>query len=278
MGKIAPVDAFYVGLFHGADLLAIPYTYDEHEYDPPGLLTVGPYGLGAWLLKHKRTYTFAADSGRLLNAGHSYGDTTRRSRDAVTVPFIDRLGVEPRVFGMASMQSYTPNVFGNEAERAFEWLCDCVVGVLRRDHDATNRLRELEGAAGIGPTLPDLIVDLSNKLEEIRSAISQLRAAADNGENVGEHIDELDRLCTRVQHETFAVLTLPTVDAIESLVELTPREREIAELIAERLSNQEIADRLTIAVTTVKTHVARIMRKFDVRQRSEIISKLRPFR
>ncbi|HEX7304310.1 response regulator transcription factor [Lentzea sp.] len=42
---------------------------------------------------------------------------------------------------------------------------------------------------------------------------------------------------------------------------LTPRELEVLVLVAEGLGNQEIADRLHVGVTTVKTHVAALMTK-----------------
>ena len=54
---------------------------------------------------------------------------------------------------------------------------------------------------------------------------------------------------------------------------LTPREREVLEMLAEGLSNKEIAWRMKISEHTVKFHVASIFAKFDVSTRSEAVMK-----
>ncbi|MAG36246.1 MAG: DNA-binding response regulator [Dehalococcoidia bacterium] len=52
---------------------------------------------------------------------------------------------------------------------------------------------------------------------------------------------------------------------------LTEREREVLQLVAEGLTNQEIADRLIISVKTVETHRAHIMTKLDLASRAELV-------
>jgi len=54
---------------------------------------------------------------------------------------------------------------------------------------------------------------------------------------------------------------------------LSGREMEVLQLMAEGLSNQEIADRLFVSLNTVKTHCSRIFEKMDVRRRTQAIEK-----
>jgi len=53
-------------------------------------------------------------------------------------------------------------------------------------------------------------------------------------------------------------------------VRMTPREREVIELIGEGLSNKEIAQRLNIATHTVKSHVRNVMEKLALHTRLQI--------
>lgn len=55
-----------------------------------------------------------------------------------------------------------------------------------------------------------------------------------------------------------------------SLAALPTRQREVAELIAEGMSNPEIAARVFLATETVKSHVATLLREYRVRNRTEL--------
>lgn len=64
--------------------------------------------------------------------------------------------------------------------------------------------------------------------------------------------------------------TRSPVEEASDTPELTPREKEILPLISRGLSNLEIADYLTIAPTTAKTHVSNILHKLGLKDRTKV--------
>jgi DNA-binding NarL/FixJ family response regulator len=59
--------------------------------------------------------------------------------------------------------------------------------------------------------------------------------------------------------------------ALRGIEELTEREREVLTLVAEGLSNGEIARRLSMSPATAKTHVSRAMGKLGARDRAQLV-------
>ena len=71
----------------------------------------------------------------------------------------------------------------------------------------------------------------------------------------------ISEFAARVQQPTSAV----------SLNALTEREREVMALVAEGLSNDDIAERLVVSPATAKTHVSRAMTKLGARDRAQLV-------
>jgi DNA-binding NarL/FixJ family response regulator len=101
----------------------------------------------------------------------------------------------------------------------------------------------------------------SRPLEELLSAI---RTVAD-----GEAL--LAPSVTRRLIAHFTGSTRSPSKAPRGLDELTEREREVLCLVAQGLSNAELAETLRVSLPTAKTHVSRILTKLDARDRTQLV-------
>jgi DNA-binding NarL/FixJ family response regulator len=82
----------------------------------------------------------------------------------------------------------------------------------------------------------------------------------------------LDQALTRrVLREFVDRRSLQPVTAARAVDLLTPRERDILLLLAQGMSNEDIAAALTVEVSTVKSHLARLLPKLGVRSRLQAV-------
>ena len=126
----------------------------------------------------------------------------------------------------------------------------------------------------VGATIEDA-VSLRARIEAERSAeVSGIAAIADVERGlvrVGPDIDAVIMTPRAWRHGGPALVsTEPPASLIESL---TTREREVLELVADGLSNREIARTLEISEHTVKFHLAAIFGKLGVSSRTEAVRR-----
>jgi len=76
---------------------------------------------------------------------------------------------------------------------------------------------------------------------------------------------------TRRLVERFARTSTASASLHRDLAALTPRELDVLRLLAEGLSNAELAARLHLSEATVKTHVSRILTKLSLRDRAQAV-------
>ena len=74
------------------------------------------------------------------------------------------------------------------------------------------------------------------------------------------------RVIDRMAHQP-----VPDLADQAKLDELTPREREVLELVARGLSNREIAAELVVEESTIRSHIRRILMKLELRDRVQIV-------
>jgi DNA-binding CsgD family transcriptional regulator len=279
-GKIARVDTFFVGLLQGTSRVRYPYGYDEGRYVDPDTHIFGPNGQTAWLLKHRQTYRFAYDHGAALHAGIPIGDTGRRSEDAVTVPIFRPVKDGPdQLFGMLSMQSYTPNSYDDNAIRAFEWLGGVVERVLTREGEDREALRRLPaGDVGPGTLTSDHVMEyLTHRVASIREIAAEAMREPDVSGAVQSHLTRIVEATEHIQSELIEMLMETDEGPERRFGSLTKAQQGVAVLLVDSLDNDQLAVELGISLNTVKTHLSAILRKYGMANRAQVADDVRKY-
>jgi DNA-binding NarL/FixJ family response regulator len=179
--------------------------------------------------------------------------------------------------------------------------CKCV-GVWRSGEEALAKVAafqpevvlmdiHLPGISGIEATarlkadLPDLLVVMVTVYTDHDKIFDALKAGAcgyllkcSTPEEVRQAIVDVRKggapMSPEIARRVVEAFHRPLPKESES-VKLSPRERELLDLLSEGLSNKEIADRMTLSVETVRDYLKRIYDKLHVRSRTEAALKYR---
>ena len=138
-----------------------------------------------------------------------------------------------------------------------------------------------DASAGLAPDDEPLVLALDvadaalhDRLARLLGAVPGLRLVTANaGDAADELADEVDAVVTAASAEPVpAPAEASSTGAPEGVPELTPRELEVLDVLAEGASNREIAERLGISVHTVKFHVGSILDKLDSVGRTDAVA------
>ena len=135
---------------------------------------------------------------------------------------------------------------------------DEAVATLETSHDALERTRTL--------------IDYGGALRRAgrrKAAREPLRAGRDLAHRLGAEL-----LSRRATEDLLAAGARPRRTAVRGAAALTNRERQVAELAAQGLSNREIADQLFITIKTVEFHLRQSYAKLGVKSRRDLLAVL----
>ena len=118
---------------------------------------------------------------------------------------------------------------------------------------------------------PRLIQLHAGNLERTRQGLG--RRSFDAAYDAGQRMTKEEIIAFALSHSD-----VPKVEGADTppAYPLTPRERQIAELVADGMTNREIAALLVISPRTVDTHVEHILTKLDFGSRSQVAAMLGP--
>ena len=146
-----------------------------------------------------------------------------------------------------------PLLNGLEATRQIKRSCPTVKVLILSMHENEEYIRQVLAIGAMGYILKDAAArDLLNAIRSV---------------NHGEAV--LSPAITRLVIEDY--LRWGDVQPMANVDGLSPREREVLQLIAEGYTNKQIAEILSISIKTVQSHRANLMGKLDLHNRGDLI-------
>jgi DNA-binding NarL/FixJ family response regulator len=142
-----------------------------------------------------------------------------------------------------------PDMDGLEATRKIKEERPRTAVIMLTMHDNPTYLRDAVRAGAAGYLLKDVSKD---------ELVDAVRQVATGGAFIESQM--LKGMLSELK---------PTGQAAPAAKNLTKREREILSLVAEGMSNREIAEKLVLSPETVKSHVAAILEKLNVSDRTQ---------
>lgn len=214
----------------------------------------------------------------MVHAGMSFGDIRRISADAVTVPLFRNATDQRDLFGLVSIHSYSPGVYDEAAVSAFEWLADVLARILTREQEELHAIARLPGSVPAlrHPLAIEEIVELVvEEVDKMRDAIDRIRSRTDLPSAAVTELRTVTDAGRRLQGELTEMLLRTDDGPTRRFRRLTDREQAVAMLLADQLTNPDIATRLNVSVATVKTHVANIRAKYEMNRREDVAKDVR---
>lgn len=260
------------------------YVLREELKDPEGMaLAIKHLGEIAWLegqyeialhyyQQSHRLYQKVGDRGGLAQALHGIGNTSLMLGDYAAAAQYIRQAVQ-----IAAAVQFVPLLFhlfiaaaelllqtGNQ-EAGFKILA-LALRHASGDHETRTIAQNMLVSYGVAELTPTLIA--SAEKYDLSSIDGLIHAATE----VDSLMIEID-LHSHTKVPIRAIFTpLPAQALLDSLSE---RELEVLNHLAAGMQNREIADRLTVTLNTVKTHINNIYRKLDVNNRVQAIARAR---
>jgi DNA-binding NarL/FixJ family response regulator len=143
----------------------------------------------------------------------------------------------------------------------------------------------LEAARSFADVSPDTKIVILNSEDDDDAAVDALEAGASGFLRKSAPLDDLLRVMSDVM--TDGTLVFPegmrsmlrrvglrrsrVREAQERIGRLTPRERQVLDLLVDGLNDEQIAERLFISIRTVETHVRNLVRKLGVNSRLQAV-------